>query len=57
MSCVVKGGYKKRMEQIIEEELGTLSASYMERTIKELLPSQIVAVGTSILNVKMETRR
>ncbi len=45
------------MEQNLEEKLGTLSASYMERTTKEMLPSQIIAVGTSIPNVKMETKR
>jgi hypothetical protein len=42
------------MEQIIEEELGALNASYMERTTKEVLPSWILAMGASILNVKME---
>jgi len=42
------------MEQILEEELGALSASYMERTTKEVLPSWILAMGASILNVKME---
>jgi hypothetical protein len=57
MNCVITRGYKKRMEQNLEEKLGTLSASYMERTTKEMLPSQIIAVGTSIPNVKMETKR
>jgi len=42
------------LEQIIEEELGALNASYMERTTKEVLPSWILAMGASILNVKME---
>jgi len=42
------------MEQMLEEELEALSASYHERTTKEILPSQTVVVGTSILTVKME---
>jgi hypothetical protein len=45
------------MEQILEEELGALSASYMERTTKEVLPFRIVAMDVSIPNVKMETGR
>ncbi len=38
----------------MEEKLGALSASYMERITKEVLPSWILAMGASILNVKME---
>jgi hypothetical protein len=34
MSRVIKGGYEKKMEQILEEELGALSASYMESRTK-----------------------
>jgi len=42
------------MEQILEEKLGALSVGYMERTTKEVLPSRIIAVGTSIPDIKME---
>jgi hypothetical protein len=42
------------MEQILEEELEALSASYHERTTKEILPSQTIVVGTSIFTIKME---
>jgi hypothetical protein len=42
------------MEQKLEEELETLSASYPKRTTKEVLPSWMATVGASILEVKME---
>jgi hypothetical protein len=42
------------MEQILEEELGALSACYMERTTKDVLPSRIIVVGASKLDIKME---
>jgi hypothetical protein len=42
------------MEQILKEELGMLNASYLEKVAKHVLPSWIVAVGTSMPNVKME---
>jgi hypothetical protein len=36
MSCVVTKGYKKKkMEQILEEELEALSFGYLERTSKK----------------------
>jgi hypothetical protein len=34
MNCVVTKGYKKKMEQILEEELEALNVSYLERKIK-----------------------
>ncbi len=42
------------MEQILEEELGMLSASYLERMSKEMLLSKMAAVGVSTPNDKME---
>jgi hypothetical protein len=42
------------MEQILEEELEALSASYLERITEEMLPSQMVFVSASIPTVKME---
>ncbi len=34
--------------------MGALTVGYMERTTKEVLPSRIIAVGVSILDIKME---
>jgi hypothetical protein len=42
------------MKQILEEELEALNASYQERTTKEMLPSQTIAMGVSIPTIKME---
>jgi hypothetical protein len=42
------------MEQILKEELGTLSASYLERMLEEMLLSRMVAMGVSTPNDKME---
>lgn len=42
------------MEQILEEELGTLNASYLERVVEEVLPSRMIAMGVFMLDVKME---
>lgn len=49
--CSNKRILKKR-EQILEEELKALSVDYLERTIEEMLPSRMVAVGISIFVVK-----
>jgi len=54
MTHAITKEYEKKMEQMLEEELEALSASYHERTTKEILPSQTVVVGTSILIVKMK---
>jgi len=53
MSCVVTRGYKKK-EQILEKKLGTIRACYLKRVAKEILPSRTIAVGVSMLDVKME---
>jgi len=42
------------MEQILEEELGTLSECYLKRIVEEMLPSRMVVMGTSIFDVKVE---
>jgi hypothetical protein len=42
------------MEQILEEELGTLNASYLERAAVEILPSRMITMGVFMLDVKME---
>jgi hypothetical protein len=52
--CSNKKIYKKEMEQILEEELEALNVNYLERTTKEMLPSQTIIMGTSIHVVKME---
>jgi hypothetical protein len=39
MSCAITKKYEKKMEQILEEELEALSASYHGKTTKEILPS------------------
>ncbi len=41
------------MEQILEGELEALNVDYMEKTTKEVLPSQMVTMGISI-HGKME---
>jgi hypothetical protein len=46
------------MELILEEELGALIASYLERTTKEVLPCRTMMITngivTPMLTVKME---
>jgi hypothetical protein len=42
------------MEQILEEELGTLSECYLKRIVEEMLPCRMVVMGTSIFDVKVE---
>jgi hypothetical protein len=54
MSHAITKGYKKRIEQILKEELGALSVSYLKMAAKEVLPSWTVAMGASMPNVKME---
>jgi hypothetical protein len=40
------------MEQILKEELEALSASYQEKTTKEMLPSWTIVVDVSIVVVQ-----
>lgn len=42
------------MEQILEEELGTLSECYLKRIVEEMLPYRMEVMGTSIFDVKVE---
>jgi hypothetical protein len=42
------------MEQILEEELGTLNECYFKKIVEEMLPSRMVVMGTSIFDVKVE---
>ncbi len=42
------------MEQILEEELEALNVGYLKRTTKEVLSSQMVAMGTSMPTIKTE---
>jgi hypothetical protein len=42
------------MEQILKEELEPLSVNYLERIVREVLPSRMVGMGTFIHVVKME---
>ncbi len=42
------------MEQILEEELGTLSECYLKRIVEEMLPYSMEVMGTSIFDVKVE---
>jgi hypothetical protein len=53
MTHAITKEYKKKMEQILEGELEALSVDYMEKTTKEMLPSQTITMGTSKLG-KME---
>jgi hypothetical protein len=41
------------MEQILEKELGTLSACYLKRITKEMLPSKIEVMGASIYGFRV----
>jgi len=52
--CNNKKIYYKKMEQILEEELKAFNVNYLERTTKEVLPSQTIIMGTSIPIIKME---
>ncbi len=54
MSWVVTRGYKKKMEQILEEELEALNVSYLKRIVEEVVLSQMVVIGASMHVVKME---
>jgi hypothetical protein len=45
---------RKKMEQILKEELEALNVNFLEKTTKEVLPSQMIIMGTSISIVKME---
>jgi hypothetical protein len=54
ISHAIKNGYKKKMEQILEEELEALSKGYMERIIEEFLPSRMEAMDISIPKTKSE---
>jgi hypothetical protein len=42
------------MEQILKEELEPLSVNYLERIVREVLPSRMVGMGIFIHVVKME---
>jgi hypothetical protein len=44
----------KKKEQILEKKLGAICAGYLKRVTKEILPSWMVAVGISMLDIKME---
>ncbi len=54
MSCIITRRYKKKLHWILEEELGTLSVSYLEGTIEEMLPTMMVITGAFNLNGNME---
>jgi hypothetical protein len=54
MNHVITRGYKKKMEQIWEKYLEVLSASYLERIIEEVFPSQMATMGASISKFKMK---
>jgi hypothetical protein len=54
MNCIITQGYKKELHWILEKELGTLSVSYLEGTIEEMLPTMMVIMGASNPNGNME---
>jgi hypothetical protein len=54
MSWAITRGYKKKMEQILEEELEALNVSYLDKIAEEGQPSWTIIVGASMHVVKME---
>lgn len=54
MICAITKGIFLNGTNYVQKELGALNVSYLKRTIEEVLPSRMVIMGTSTLDVKME---